>query len=149
MIRRPPRSTLFPYTTLFRSPQVRYVSNVSGTWIKADDATDPAYWAQHLRRTVRFADGVREVLKDAGALMLGVGPGQALGAMVKPLARETGQPVINSMRHPDEQASDEEVLMRGLGRVWLAGAKVDWRGFYADEVRRRVPLPTYPFERRR
>ncbi|HLM55240.1 MAG TPA: amino acid adenylation domain-containing protein [Pyrinomonadaceae bacterium] len=131
------------------APQMRYVSNVTGTWVKADDATDPAYWAQHLRRTVRFADGVREVLKDANALMLGVGPGHALGAMVKPLAREAGQPVINSMRHPDEQTSDEEVLIRGLGRLWLAGVRVDWRGFYADEVRRRVPLPTYPFERRR
>jgi amino acid adenylation domain-containing protein len=131
------------------APQTRYVSNVTGTWIKSGDATDPAYWAQHLRRTVRFADGVREVLKDANALMLGVGPGRALGAMVKPLARETGQPVIDSMRHPEEQASDEEVLTRGLGRLWLSGAKVDWQGFYADEVRRRVPLPTYPFERRR
>ncbi|HEV2705717.1 MAG TPA: amino acid adenylation domain-containing protein [Pyrinomonadaceae bacterium] len=131
------------------APQMRYLSNVSGKWIKAGEATDPAYWAQHLRRTVRFADGVREVLQDEKALMLEVGPGHGLSAMVKPQARETGQPVINSLRHPNEQTSDEEVLMQALGRLWLAGARVDWRGFYADEVRRRLPLPTYPFERRR
>jgi amino acid adenylation domain-containing protein len=131
------------------APQMRYVSNVSGTWIKAADATDPAYWAQHLRRTVRFADGVREVLQDKNTLLLEVGPGHALSAMVKPLARGSGQPVINSLRHPNEQASDAEVLLRALGRLWLAGAQVDWQGFYADEVRRRLPLPTYPFERQR
>ncbi len=131
------------------APRVRYVSNVTGTWVKADDATDPAYWARHLRQAVRFADGVREVLQDENALMLEVGPGHALSAMVKPLARETGQPVINSLRHPNEQLSDEEVLTRALGRLWLAGARADWGGFYADEVRRRVPLPTYPFERQR
>ncbi|HKG13542.1 MAG TPA: amino acid adenylation domain-containing protein, partial [Pyrinomonadaceae bacterium] len=131
------------------APRMRYVSNVTGTWVKADDATDPAYWARHLRQTVRFADGVREVLQDENALLLEVGPGRSLGAMVKPLARETGRPVINSLRHPNEQTSDEEVLTRALGRLWLAGARVDWDGFYADEVRRRVPLPTYPFERQR
>jgi amino acid adenylation domain-containing protein len=130
------------------APRMRYVSNVSGTWIKAVEATDPAYWTQHLRRTVRFADGVREVLQDEHALMLEVGPGHALSTMVKPLARETGQPVINSLRHSNEQTSDEEVLMQALGRLWLLGARVDWRGFYAHEVRRRLPLPTYPFERR-
>src|SRR3712207_8383485 len=30
MIRRPPRSTLFPYTTLFRSARVQHIAPVSG-----------------------------------------------------------------------------------------------------------------------
>ena len=40
-------------------PVVPFVSNVTGTWITDEDATDPEYWARHLRSTVLFADGVR------------------------------------------------------------------------------------------
>jgi amino acid adenylation domain-containing protein len=130
------------------APQIRYLSNVSGTWISRNDATDPGYWARHLRQTVRFADGARELLRDSDATLLEVGPGQTLSTMIRPLARETGQFVVNSQRHPQEQGSDEEVLMKALGRLWLAGVRIDWQGFYAHEVRHRLPLPTYPFERR-
>ncbi|MEM7758017.1 MAG: SDR family NAD(P)-dependent oxidoreductase, partial [Cyanobacteria bacterium P01_A01_bin.40] len=40
-------------------------------------------------------------------------------------------------------------LLKTLGQLWLAGVEVDWSGFYADEQRHRIPLPTYPFERQR
>ena len=46
-------------------------------------------------------------------------------------------------------ASTLESMIAALGRLWLNGARVDWAAFYADEIRYRVPLPTYPFERRR
>jgi polyketide synthase PksN len=36
-----------------------------------------------------------------------------------------------------------------LAQLWLSGRRPDWRAFHAGERRRRVPLPTYPFERRR
>src|SRR2546430_13417231 len=44
MIRRPPRSTLFPYTTLFRSVQiVFYADDVFRIWLAPDgNFTDPA-----------------------------------------------------------------------------------------------------------
>src|SRR3989442_4305745 len=40
MIRRPPRSTLFPYTTLFRSRVVRRVGGVGGDRHRDADAVD-------------------------------------------------------------------------------------------------------------
>src|SRR5207245_2738465 len=49
---------------------------------------------------------------------------------------------------PDETRTELESLMSTLGRLWLAGAPIDWVRFSASERRRRVPLPTYPFERR-
>ena len=45
------------------APNLRYLSNVSGTWITADQAVDPAYWGAHLRNAVRFADCARNMLK--------------------------------------------------------------------------------------
>ena len=40
-------------------------------------------------------------------------------------------------------------MLSALGRLWLAGSRIDWAGFYAHERRKRLPLPTYPFERQR
>ncbi|MDT5268373.1 MAG: hypothetical protein QOH49_559 [Acidobacteriota bacterium] len=133
----------------FHAPRVRYMSNVTGTWVTSSEATDPAYWGQQLRQTVRFADGARELLKDANSSLLEVGPGQTLSTMVRALARETGQLVVNALRHPNDPCSDEEFLTRTLGKLWLNGVRVDWPEFYVGQSRRRLQLPTYPFERRR
>ncbi|HEY0172382.1 MAG TPA: amino acid adenylation domain-containing protein [Pyrinomonadaceae bacterium] len=131
------------------APRLRYVSNVTGTWVTAREATGPDYWGRHLRQTVRFADGVRELLKGGGSALLEVGPGRALSTTVRPLAHEAGQVVVNSLGHPNDSCPDEEFLTGALGKLWLAGVRVDWPGFYAGQSRRRVQLPTYPFERRR
>jgi len=129
-------------------PQLPYISNLSGTWITATEATDPHYWAKHLRQTVRFAAGVKELLQDETQILLEVGPGQ----MLKSLAQKQASPeqvVLSSVRHPKEQRSDVEFLLNTLGQLWLAGVTPDWSGFYANERRRRLPLPTYPFQRQR
>jgi NAD(P)-dependent dehydrogenase (short-subunit alcohol dehydrogenase family)/acyl carrier protein len=59
------------------------------------------------------------------------------------------QLLIPSLRHPQEQASDNALLLDTLGRLWLAGKNVDWPVLYVHERRRRIPLPTYPFEGQR
>ncbi len=133
-----------------RSPQIPYVSDLTGTWITEADATDPGYYAKHLRHTVRFADGIGELLNDPNIVLLEVGPGQTLSA----LARENsgaarGRVILNSTRHPHDQQSDVSFILNTLGKLWLAGVKIDWPGFYAKERRLRVSLPAYPFERQR
>ncbi|HYG61904.1 MAG TPA: type I polyketide synthase, partial [Thermoanaerobaculia bacterium] len=131
-----------------RPPRLPWVSNLTGTWIEADEATNPAYWSRHLRSAVRFSDGVRTLLDgDAGRLLLEVGPGHTLAT----LARQAGpgRIVASSLPHPRDPQPDGAVLLRALGRLWASGARVDWAGFHAGERRRRVPLPTYPFERQR
>jgi amino acid adenylation domain-containing protein len=130
-----------------RVPQRPFISNVSGTWITAADATDPAYWARHLRQTVRFADGV-QVLLDQQATFIEVGPGRTLASLVRQAAG-AARSSVTAMRHPQDQADDLAVLLEAVGRLWLEGVAIDWRRFSASERRRRLPLPTYPFERRR
>jgi len=135
------------------APEVPYISNLTGTWITPEQATDPGYWARHLRQPVRFAAGVEELRRDSSRILLEVGPGRTLATMAgRHPARQLeqgGQPVIASLRHPGEEADDQETVLGALGRLWLAGLEIDWRGFAAGEARRRVPLPTYPFEHRR
>src|SRR5207253_4629290 len=48
-----------------RPPQMPYISNLTGRWITAAEATDPSYWSKHLRQTVRFADGLGMLLKKS------------------------------------------------------------------------------------
>ncbi|HKG23469.1 MAG TPA: SDR family NAD(P)-dependent oxidoreductase, partial [Blastocatellia bacterium] len=115
-----------------------------------EQATDPAYWASHLRQTVRFADGLENVMKEQARILLEVGPGQTLTTLARLQQNgRHGARAFSTMRHPYEQRHDESFLLTTLGKLWISGAKVDWRQLHSDERRRRVPLPTYPFERQR
>ncbi len=131
-------------------PQIPYLSNVTGDWITESQATDPAYWTQHLRQTVRFSDGVRVLMQDPSRVLLEIGPGNTLTKLAG-LHFDKARPqlALASVRHPNEQTSDVAFLLTTLGKLWLAGVNVDWAGFYAQEQRHRLPLPTYPFERQR
>ena len=132
------------------APLIPYISNISGDWITSTQATDPKYWIQHIRQTVRFADGLQTLLQDSESVLLEVGAGKTLSALsLRHPAKDPAQVVLSSLRHPQEQKSDVEMLLRTLGQLWLAGVAIDWDAFYEDEKRYRVPLPTYPFERQR
>ena len=131
-------------------PRVPFVSNLSGTWITEAEATDPGYWVRHLRQTVNFCQGIDTLLTEPDRILLEVGPGTTLGTFARRPAAKGGSPVVvASLRHPREDTADLPFLLGALGRAWIAGAQVDAQGFFAGEKRRRIPLPTYPFERER
>ena len=128
-------------------PRMPFISNLTGTWITAEQATDPNYWARHLRETVRFSEGLTELFSDPDRILLEVGPGRVLTTLA---TRHQGNRVsLPSIRHPKEEGSDTARILESLGRLWLAGVKVDWDEFYRNENRLRLQLPGYPFERRR
>ena len=131
-------------------PQIPFISNVTGTWITPEQATDPGYWAQHLRQPVRFAAGVATLLQETDAALLEVGPGVTLSSLARrhPQASKD-RAILASLRHPREAQSDVAFILESLGKLWLAGVAIDWQGFHAHEFRHRVPLPTYPFQRQR
>ncbi|HKH43278.1 MAG TPA: condensation domain-containing protein, partial [Thermoanaerobaculia bacterium] len=139
-------------------PEIPYLSNVTGGWITAEEATDPAYWAEHLRGTVRFADAVAKLWRQPGRVLVEVGPGQTLSSWALQQSSVSGggggvggaDPVaLPTLRHAFERTDDLAFLLQTVGRLWLTGLRPDWPAFWADQPRRRVPLPTYPFERQR
>jgi len=143
-------------------PELPYVSNLTGAPVTADEATDPDYWVRHLRRTVRFAAGLDALLEEPGSVYLEVGPGHALTSLVRRQSRTRGDEVtVTSLPErsrsdrrqgapePATPRDDQEHLLSALGRLWLVGVPVDWPALTAAEERRRVDLPTYPFERER
>ncbi|HEY2739308.1 MAG TPA: type I polyketide synthase, partial [Thermoanaerobaculia bacterium] len=70
---------LFKGITL-KAPEIPFVSNVTGTWITGAEAQSPSYWADHLRQTVRFGDGLGTLWRDPGRTLVEVGPGQTLAS---------------------------------------------------------------------
>jgi acyl transferase domain-containing protein/acyl carrier protein len=136
-----------------RAPEIPYLSNVTGTWITDEDVADPSYWARHMRGTVRFAEGLAELLAAPGRIYLEVGPGGTLGTLVKqhPDA-PAGATTVAALRRGSEDRDDVKVLLEAVGRLWIGGVPVDWTALHGGEGgerRLRVPLPTYPFERTR
>jgi phthiocerol/phenolphthiocerol synthesis type-I polyketide synthase E len=133
-----------------KAPSIPYLSNVTGNWIMAEEATDPAYWAKHIRRTVLFNNGVSELFKNPERVLLEVGPGNALTVLARHHPqRGAAQVVLSSLRRADEQEPDEAFMWTTLGRLWLANLTVNWAKLSNGERHHRVPLPTYPFERQR
>ncbi len=134
------------------APQIPYLSNVTGDWITAEQATDPTYWADHMCQTVRFADGVAHMLNDTDYALLEVGPGQALSSFVKQhpaCTRERLLKIVATLSGGYERQPDGASLLTALGKLWMIGVTPDWPSFYSTEHRRHIPLPTYPFERQR
>jgi acyl transferase domain-containing protein len=130
-----------------QAPQRRYISNLTGRWIMPEEATQVEYWVGQLRHTVRFAQGMSELLQDPQRIFLETGPGQALIRVARQQARgPVARVFLNSFCVPETQDSG---MGQVLGQLWLAGAMINWNRFHAGDGRRRVALPTYPFERQR
>jgi FkbM family methyltransferase len=139
-------------TFKLQAPKIPYVSNVTGTWITAAEATNPDYWVKHLCQPVLFAPGVQELWEEQHPILLEVGPGQTLGSFALQCIENNlavSQIVLPSLRYSYDKKPDLAFLLNTLGRLWLAGVQIDWAVFYAHERRHRIPLPTYPFERQR
>ncbi|MGW7002912.1 hybrid non-ribosomal peptide synthetase/type I polyketide synthase [Streptomyces sp. NPDC054933] len=125
-----------------------FTSDVTGTWISDEQATDPAYWGSHARKPVRFADAVATAAPGR-AVFIEVGPGNTLASLTRQtLPADSRAAVLTTLPRPDEKRPDGEVLLAGLGGLWLAGIDLDWQALHGG-TRGRVPLPTYPFQRQR
>ncbi len=130
-------------------PNLPFVSNLTGSWIRPDEAVDPGYWALHLRNTVRFADGLQRLLDDPSRILLEVGPGQTLSSFAREIAGTARAPeILASLPHRHDSQPADRFAMQTLGRIWSCGGSVDWEGFHAGEALYRVSLPAYPFERK-
>jgi len=132
-----------------RPPELRWVSSLTGHPITDDEALDPRYWARQLREPVQFARGVG-MLVDAQFALVEVGPGQTLAALARQHDRRLPDQLITTSLHPGQDwGSDVDFLLAAAGQLWAHNVDIDWRRFHGDARRRRLPLPTYPFRRRR
>jgi acyl transferase domain-containing protein/acyl carrier protein len=128
------------------SPGLRLVSNLTGQVAGAGDL-GPGYWAHHARQPVHFAQGV-QALRDLGCeILVEIGSQPTLLGMARRCLPE-GSPVsfLPSVRRG---VSDWQTLLESLAALYVQGVSIDWAAFDRDYHRRKVTLPTYPFQRQR
>jgi acyl transferase domain-containing protein/acyl carrier protein len=132
----------------FQRPQIPYVSNLTGTWITVAEAENSDYWLKHLRQPVRFADGLNPVLEIENAVLVEVGPGRILTSFAKQHPAMTKDRLSTDLvRHPKKEAADDRFFLERLATLWTWGVSIDWSAYTGDQEFRRIPLPTYPFQR--
>jgi amino acid adenylation domain-containing protein len=131
------------------APRLPIVSTVSADWLDAETAMSADYWARHLREPVRFAGALGRVLETPSRTLLEVGPRTTLSTLARqhPQTQRQDAAAISSLA--DAPASEVAALRLAAGQLWCRGAAIDPAAFDRRGVRRRVRLPTYPFERQR
>ncbi len=131
-------------------PQIPYISNLTGQFITAAEATDPDYYVRHLRHAVRFADGIATLCQTGPCLFLETGPGTSLAPLAKQHPAALHSTAISLLPPAKDAGAGEcHTLLEALGKAWGAGVTIDWAAFHAHTRRLRLPLPGYPFERQR
>src|SRR6185295_5077403 len=133
-----------------QAPRLNVISCVSGKWLTAAEAQSGDYWGRQMRERVRFGAGVGEVVAESGRVVVEAGLGSGLSGLVRMHAAGAA-PVLLSLLGPSGrgEANESEAVVRALARLWLEGVEVKWEEWWRGERRRRVKLPTYPFERER
>ncbi|MFN4156887.1 MAG: type I polyketide synthase [Gemmobacter sp.] len=128
-------------------PGVPIISNRTGLPLTAAEATSPDYWVAHLRGTVMFADGIAHLKARPGRVFMEMGPGRAMSSLAQANGVAAAQ-VIPALRHPEQAMADDAWHIGTIARLWACGVDADWSPIWGEARRVRVPLPTYPFQRR-
>lgn len=143
--------------TRLSAPTVPIRSNLTGGWLMPEDATNPDYWVQHLRNAVRFGDNIKGLLAEMpDTIMVECG----FGNTASRLAIVNGTPTVNSIavqpapgpdaaRNTARTPTGSGILANAIARLWVRGTTPDWNRINRTEAARRIPLPTYAFDRRR
>lgn len=130
-------------------PKIPIISNLTGAPLTAGEATDPAYWTDHLRKTVRFSDGLAAIAGDPSLVFVEVGPGRVLSSLAKGQGTIAAGRIINSLPHASAGVDDRDHFMAAVGRAFAIGLDVDLGALVEQSSAQRIALPSYPFQHKR
>nr|WP_281250066.1 type I polyketide synthase [Streptomyces monashensis] len=131
----------------YEAPRMAVISNVTGRAAAGSELQDPEYWVRHVREAVRFADGVRWLAEHGADRFLEVGPDGTLTAMAQSCLPDAEGTLFVPVLRKDR--AEDETLLDAVARAFAHGLPVDWPRLFDGTGARTVPLPTYPFQRRR
>jgi acyl transferase domain-containing protein len=129
----------------FSAPTVRLISNVTGRAVTTE-VTQPAYWRKHVRAAVRFAASIETLQQLGCSAFVEIGPSPTLLSMGQRCLDDDRAVWLPSLRPGQD---DWQTILTSLARLYVQGAPVDWRSFDQPYARRKLALPTYPFQRER
>ncbi|WP_394342023.1 aminotransferase class III-fold pyridoxal phosphate-dependent enzyme [Spirosoma pollinicola] len=130
-------------------PQKPVVSTLTGDWLTDDEATNPHYWARHLRETIRFSDALDTLFSLDNPLLLEIGPGHVTATLARQQAGKKPVIVLSGITNQPDTAVAYQSVLTTLGQLYVSGLEPNWAAFYAGQKRNRIKLPTYAFDRKR
>ena len=128
------------------APRLPIISSVTGRGVDREELRQARYWRRQVSEPVRFRQAMESLREQGSEVFLEVGPGTTLGVLGRQSIERSGQMWLASLRRG---RGEWEQMLESLGRLYVRGAEVNWAGFDQPYARRRVPLPTYPFQRQR
>lgn len=131
------------------APFIPFLSNLTGDWFTEENAQQDSYWVEHMLHTVQFSACSQKLLENPNAIFIEVGPGNTLLSL---LQQHSQQPLKMVQLLPSASAKDKggnQPIIKSLAQLWFYGHHVKWEQYYQEEKRKRIPLPTYPFQRQR
>ncbi|MFZ1289533.1 MAG: SDR family NAD(P)-dependent oxidoreductase, partial [Melioribacteraceae bacterium] len=131
-----------------KSPQIKYMSNVTGNIITEFEATDHNYYVNHLRYTVRFSENISNLLNIPNSIFIEVGPGNVLATLTKSHQNAKNFIILNLVRSPYQNLNDVQEYLKAIGNLWLNGIKIKWDELYEKKPNKQH-LPTYEFNKKR
>jgi amino acid adenylation domain-containing protein len=129
-------------------PKIPIISTVTGKLLSDTEATNPKYWTNHLRATVRFSEAMETALALEDIVLLEVGPGRALTTLSQQKKKTKSASSIASLVVPNDNENSYHTVLSALGQLWLKGIEPNWSAFYKGQSRQKVWLPAYVFDRK-
>jgi amino acid adenylation domain-containing protein len=138
-------------------PNIPILSTVTGDWMTDEQATDPNYWADHLRKPVRFSEAVTRMWSkedgDPSRILIELGPRRTLATLSKQHAVDPKEQIsIPTLKDNADDNTEWHSMMNAVAMLWLAGASIQWERLSSDgrprETVAHVSLPTYQFQRK-
>src|SRR5690606_1511664 len=129
-------------------PRIPIISTVTGTWLTDSEATDPGYWPNHLRATVRFSEAMETALELEDIVLLEVGPGRALSTVSQQKKNASPAGAVPSLVLPSENEKADQSVLAALGQLWLKGIEPNCEAFYENDARIKVWRPSDAFDRK-
>ncbi|AKD55176.1 type I polyketide synthase [Spirosoma radiotolerans] len=130
-------------------PKMPIVSTCTGNWLTDAEATDPQYWAKHLRSTVRFSEALDTIFTVEKPLLLEVGPGHVTATLARQQAGKKPMTILAGLPNQPDWTKASQSIVTTIGQFFLNGMEPNWKAFYAGQKRTKLRLPTYAFSKKR
>lgn len=133
----------------FGKVNIPIISTYSGNWIDNNQMCNSSYWLKHMREPVRFSSALETLIESDNLLLLEAGPGQQLTMLSRNIVKkDRNQFVVSSLPDLKEDSNEWSNFLHSLGNLWLHGIEIDWNMLYNNQLPYKLPLPSYPFERK-
>ena len=130
------------------APNIKMMSNISGDYLRAEQAQDPAYWASQIRHSVQFSAAAQRLCEQQRYMFLQLGPSQVLVEFIRRHDNQAMTAAMDSNDSSYQTEEDSDWLLHKLAGLWLAGAAINMDQLNATSEARKVVLPGYPLQRK-